>query len=309
MLGILALVLLWRVDYHLWEKLDDILLIGTFFLIVLTFIPGLSAGGQWIALGPLSFQPTELGKLSLILYVSGSLIRRGERARHFRQGVLPYLGVLGAFGLLLILQSDIGMLICYGAIVAFLLWAGGVPLRHLLLTAAGLFPVLGVLFLAAPYRVGRLLAFLNPAVYEDTLSYQVSQSLLAIGSGGIWGRGIGASRAKFFYLPSAHNDFVFAVLAEETGLWGTLLVIFVLGALVALGFKAALRADDRLGTLYALGASFTLGFQSFLNLGVTVGILPVTGLTLPFLSYGGSSLMVSLALVGLVLGVARMGER
>jgi len=308
-LGLLLLLVLWRVDYHLWEKIDDLLLLGVFLLSLLTLFPGIAQGQRWLKLGPFTFQPTELGKLALVLYVSGSLVRRGERIRSFREGIAPYLCVLGAFGLVLALQPDFGMLVLYTTLTAFLLWIGGVPLRPLLTTAAALLPLGGLLLLAAPYRLGRLLAFLNPAGYRDTYGYQVYQSMMAIGAGGIFGRGLGASRAKLFYLPAAHNDFAFAVVAEETGLIGALILIGLLAWLVVLGFKAALRAPDRLGTLYALGTSFLLAFQALLNLGVVVGVLPVTGLTLPFVSYGGSSLAITLGLSGLLLGISRRAER
>ena len=307
-LGLVLLILLWRIDYHVWARIDDLLLLGVFLATVLTLFPGLAHGQRWLQLGPVSFQPTELGKLALVLYVSSSLVRRGERINSFKEGVAPYLVVFGAFGVVLALQPDFGMLVLYGALIAFLLWVGGVPLRPLLGTAAAVLPLGGLMLLAAPYRLGRLLAFLNPAAYRQTYGYQVYQSLMAIGAGGVWGRGIGASRAKLFYLPAAHNDFIFAVVAEETGLIGALILIGLLAWLVVLGFRTAARAPDRLGTLYALGSSFILGFQTLLNLGVVVGVVPVTGLTLPFVSYGGSSLAVTLALSGLLLGVARQTQ-
>ncbi|MFO8034792.1 MAG: putative peptidoglycan glycosyltransferase FtsW [Candidatus Bipolaricaulota bacterium] len=305
--GMLALGVLWRVDYHRWAQVDDILLVGVFFLAALTLVPGIPGGGRWLGLGPATLQPTELGKVALVLYMGGSLARRGEEIKHFRAGIVPYLCVLAAFGVVLVLQPDLGMLLLYACMAGFLLWAGGARLSHLLAVGAGSLPVLAGLMAAAPYRMGRLLAFLDPGGYQETYAYQVYQSLMAIGAGGVLGRGLGASRAKLFYLPEAHNDFVFAVVAEETGLLGAGIVVSLLAGLVFFGYQAARRAPDRLGALYALGATFALGFQMLLNLGVVVGALPVTGLTLPFLSYGGSSLAVTLALVGLILGVARQG--
>lgn len=307
--GLVALVVLWRVDYHVWSRIDDLLLGGAFVLLCLTLIPPLAEGSRWLRLGPFPFQPSEVGKVALVLYVAGSLVRRGDRVASYRAGVLPYLLVLAAFGMVLLLQPDSGMLAVYAVTVAFLLWVGGIPMRHLLLTLAGALPVAGVVLFLARYRLERFVAFLNPDSYRDTYAYQTFQSLLAVGSGGVFGRGIGASRAKLFYLPAAHNDFLFAVVAEETGLVGSLSVIALLGLLVALGFCVARRAPDKLGALYAWGASFLLGFQALLNLAVTVGVMPVTGLTLPFLSYGGSSLMVSLMLGGLILGVARAARQ
>lgn len=308
-LGLVALAVLWRTDYHAWASVDDLLLGGAFVLLLLTLVPPLAEGSRWLRLGPFPFQPSELGKVALVLYLSGSLVRRADRLGSYREGVLPHLLVLGLFGVVLLLQPDSGMLLIYGATVLFLLWVGGVPVRHLLLTLLGALPFGVAVLLLARYRLERLVAFLNPGAYRDTYGYQTFQSLLAVGSGGVLGRGIGASRAKLFYLPAAHNDFVFAVIAEETGLVGALCVIALLSVLVVLGFRVAQNAPDKLGALYAWGASFLLGFQTLLNLAVAVGVLPVTGLTLPFLSYGGSSLMVSLMLGGLLLGVARASRR
>jgi len=304
-LGLLALGVLWRVDYHCWARVDDILLVGILVATLATLFAGGAGGTRWLRLGPFAFQPTEFGKLFLVLYLGGSLVRRGELITDFRAGVAPYLCVLTTFGIVLALQPDFGMLLLYGALIGLLLWSAGARVRHLLASGAMALPVLLGLMALAPYRLGRLLAFLNPGGYQETYAYQVYQSVLAIGAGGLVGRGLGASRAKLFYLPEAHNDFVFSVIAEETGLLGSLIVIGLLVGLVGLGYRTAQRAPDRLGALYALGASFVLGLQAMLNLAVVVGLLPVTGLTLPFLSYGGSSLAVSLGLVGLVLSVAR----
>lgn len=307
-IGLLALLIFWRVDYHRWAAVDDLLLIGCFFLTLLTLIPGLSTGGRWLSLGPISFQPSEFGKLALLLYISGSIVRRDRLIEDPKHGLLPHLLVLGLFGLVFLLQPDFGMLGVYAVLTMFLLWVGGVPTGQLLLTGLLSLPLGIVLLFSARYRMERFLAFLNPEAYRDTVGYQLYQALLAIGSGGLFGRGLGASRVKLFYLPSAHNDFVFAVVAEEIGFLGVSIILALYAGLVILGFLTARRAPDKLGALYALGASFLLGFQTLLNLGVVVGVVPVTGLTLPFLSYGGTSVMVSLALVGLILGVARAGR-
>lgn len=307
-LGILVMLVLWRVDYHRWERVDEVLVVGALFLTGLTIIPRLSSGGRWLSLGPFSFQPSEFGKVALLLYLAGSLVRREYRLREPQQGLLPHLLILGGFGVVLLLQPDFGMLFVYVGLTAFLLWVGGVPTKQLLLTGLALLPVGTAILFSARYRWERVLAFLNPEAYQDTVGYQLYQALMAIGSGGAFGKGLGASRAKLFYLPSAHNDFIFAVVAEEIGFVGVLIILGLFGLLVGLGIRVARSAPDKLGALYALGASFLFGFQSLLNLGVAVGVVPVTGLTLPFLSYGGSSLLVSLALVGLILGVAREGR-
>ncbi len=304
-LGLLALLVLWRVDYHRWYEVDDLLVVGAWFITALTLIPFLSAGPRWLGRGPLVFQPSELGKIALLLYLSGSLVRREGLLHIPKHGLFPHLFVLGVFGVILLLQPDFGMLVVYVCLTAFLLWAAGVPVRQLLLTALAGLPLGAALLFSARYRLERFLAFLNPEAYRHTLAYQLYQAVIAIGSGGPLGRGLGASRAKLFYLPAAHNDFVFAVVAEEIGFIGVSILLGLYAALVALGFQTAKRAPDKLGALYALGASFLLGFQTVLNLGVVVGVVPVTGLTLPFLSYGGTSVVVSLSLVGVILGVAR----
>lgn len=304
-LGLVGLLIFWRVDYHRWAKVDDLLLLACFLLSGATLIPKLSAGGRWLVAGPLNFQPSEFGKVALLLYLSGSIIRRDRLLTDYKHGLLPHLFVLALFCLVFLLQPDFGMLFLYAALTVFLLWVGGVPTHQLLLSGILSLPLGAALLFSARYRAVRLLAFLNPEAYRDTAGYQLFQSLLAIGAGGAVGRGLGASRAKLFYLPAAHNDFVFAVVAEEIGFLGVSLLLALYGSLVVLGVLVGRRAPDKLGALYALGASFLLGFQTLLNLGVVVGVMPVTGLTLPFLSYGGSSVVVSLCLVGLILGVAR----
>lgn len=302
-LGLVLLLAFWRVDYRFWTRLSPLLLGLSFGGLFLTFVPRLGVGGRWISIGPLSFQPSEFGKLALLFFMAGTLADRDPG--DFRHGVLPSLVLLGIFGIFFLLQPDFGMFLLYGALTFFILWTAGARTGHLVGVGALGLPVLGSLLVMAPYRLGRLLAFLNPESFRHSYGYQVYQSMLALGSGGLLGRGLGESRAKFFYLPSAHNDFIFAVVGEETGLLGALVTILLLGALVALGFTAGREAPDKLGTLLAFGAAFLLGFQALLNLGVVVGVFPVTGLTLPFISYGGSSLAVSLGLVGVLLGVAR----
>ncbi len=305
-LGVMLLLAFWHIDYRLWARLSPILLGLTFGGLFLTLVPRIGTGGRWISLGPLTLQPSEFGKLALLFFLAGTSVERD--LEDFRKGIVPYIFLLGIFGLFFLAQPDFGMFLLYAALTFFMLWMAGARTRHLVGVGALGLPLLGGLLALAPYRLGRILAFLDPESFRHSYGYQVYQSMLALGSGGILGRGLGASRAKFFYLPSAHNDFIFAVVGEETGLLGALLLVLLLVALVALGYAVGREAPDRLGALLAFGAAFLLGFQALLNLGVVVGVFPVTGLTLPFVSYGGSSLAVSLGLVGVVLGVAREAE-
>jgi len=204
-------------------------------------------------------------------------------------------------------QPDLGMLLVYGALTIAMLFLGGANAWHLASIGGASLPLVALAIWFAPYRFARILSFLDPQAYSTSSGYQTIQSLIAVGSGGVLGRGLGASRAKLFYLPQAHNDFILSVVAEEAGLLGTLAVLGLIGLLVWRAFVVSEQASDRLGQLLALGIGFVIGFQALLNAGVVLGLLPVTGLTLPFFSNGGSSLLVTLAMVGVLLNVSRRG--
>ena len=304
-IGVVLLGVLAAADYRRLAAINDLLLLGSFTLTVATILPLGIGDGRWLALGPASFQPTELLKFSLILYLATSLARKGDRVRTFLDGVLPYVIVLGVLAAVVVNQPDLGMVVVLSAVTLGMLFFAGARLRHLAGIVVGCTPLVFLAVRYAPYRVARLLSFLHPFAYSTTSGYQPIQSLIAVGSGGLLGRGLGASRAKLFYLPQSHNDFIASVIAEELGFIGMLAMLGLLGFLVWRAFVIAERAPDRLGRLLALGIGFTLGFQTLINLGVVVGLLPVTGLTLPFLSNGGSSLIVTLAMVGVLLSISR----
>ena len=303
--GVALLGLLAAADYRRLAAINDLLLLGAFALTVATILPIGIGDGRWLVIGPASFQPTELLKFSLILYLASSLAKKGEGVRTFLDGVLPYLIVLGVLAAVVVNQPDLGMVLVLGAVTLAMLFFAGARLRHLVGVALGCAPLVFLAVRFAPYRMARLLSFLNPFAHSETSGYQTIQSLIAVGAGGLFGRGLGASRAKLFYLPQSHNDFIAAVVAEELGFVGMLAMLGLLGFLVWRAFVIAERAPDRLGRLLALGIGFTFGFQTLVNLGVVVGLVPVTGLTLPFLSNGGSSLIVTLAMVGVLLSVSR----
>ena len=307
LLGVVALWVLTRIDYRRLAVLSDLLLVGSFLLTVMTLLPLGIGDGRWLALGPLTFQPTELLKFSVILYLATALARKGERVQSFVHGVAPFLIVLAVLGATVLAQPDMGMVLVLGAVTMAMLFFAGARVLHLAGIAAASIPLVVIAVQMAPYRLARVLSFLNPEAYGETSGYQTIQSLIAIGSGGLFGRGLGASRAKLFYLPQSHNDFIASVVAEELGFVGMMVLLGALGFLVWRAFAIAEQAEDRLGRLLALGIGFTLGFQTLVNVGVATGLLPVTGLTLPFLSNGGSSLIVTLAMVGLLLSVSRYG--
>jgi len=299
-LGVLA-----AVDYRRLAALNDLFLMGSLGLTLMTVLPLGIGDGRWLVLGPVSFQPTELLKLSLVLYLAASLSRKGERVRSFADGVLPYVIVLGVVTFVVVGQPDLGMVLVFAAVTLAMLFFAGARVAHLAGVVAAGAPLVFLAICFAPYRMARLLSFLDPYAHRATSGYQTIQSLIAVGSGGLLGRGLGASRAKLFYLPQSHNDFIASILAEELGFLGMILLLGLLGFLVWRAFRIAERAPDRLGHLLALGIGFTIGFQTLINLGVVVGLLPVTGLTLPFLSNGGSSLIVTLAMVGVLLSISK----
>jgi len=305
--GVVALLVLECWDYHNLVQFNNVLLLGGILLTLLTILPIGLSDGRWLPLGPVTFQPTEAVKFSLVLFMAHSLSRKGEKVKSFSEGVLPYLVLLGLLAAIIIVQPDLGMILVLGAVTVAMLFFAGAKIIHLLaIGAAGVLLVFLAIRLA-PYRFARLLSFFNPEAYSQSTGYQTLQSLTAVGSGGILGRGLGSSHAKLFYLPQSHNDFIMSVLAEELGLVGVLAIATLIGLLVWRAFKIADVAADRLGQLLAMGIGFALGFQTLVNLGVVIGLLPVTGLTFPFFSNGGSSLIITLALVGVLLNVSKQG--
>jgi cell division protein FtsW len=308
-MGLIVFVIFWKLDYRALLRADHILLLAALGLTALTLVPGLSVRGSWLRLpGPFQLQPTEFLKFSLIVSFAAFSIRKGDRIRDFSDGVLPVLIITAISALMALKQSDFAMASIFWLIALYMLYVGGARLTHIFGVLGALVPVLALLLITAPYRFGRLLAFLDPFQYSTTEGYQLIQSLTAIGSGGVFGRGLGASRAKLLFLPEPYNDFIFAIIGEELGLVGGLCVIGLFVYLTWAGYTIALRAPDRFGMLLASGITFTIASQAAINIGVACGILPVTGLTLPFISYGGSSLIVSLAMAGTLLNIAQRGS-
>jgi len=311
--GLLGGALVMRVDYHRWRRLAAPALVASGILLVLVRVPGLgtTANGatRWLGWGPLIFQPSEVAKLTVLLFVADLLARRAAWMSDARATLFPVLVVLGTFGLLLMVQPNLGTTIVLGAIVLSLLYVAGTPLLPLAGLAAAGGALTAVLAFAAPYRRARVLAFLDPWKDYENTGYQTIQSLVGLASGGITGTGLGQSRAKWGFLPYAHTDFIFAIIGEELGLLGALTVVGLFVAFCVLGARAALMAPDRFGMLLAAGITSWFGVQAFINIGAVIGILPITGVPLPFVSYGGTSLVINLVAAGLLLNVARQGRR
>jgi len=307
--GFILLQLASRLDYLVWRKLAVPILAVTCVLLVLVLIPsiGVAVKGarRWLKLGPISLQPAEMVKLVAVLYVAAYLANKGERIKEFKAGFLPPLLVVGLLSGLVLLQPDLGTVVVVGAVTLGLLFLGGARLLHL----SGLIPMfliaVGLLIWKSPYRLQRLLIFLDPTKDPTGAGFQVNQSFLAFGSGGPFGVGLGAGKQKLYFLPEAHTDFVLALVGEELGLVGTTAVMLLFAILIMKGLKIAGRAQDPFGRHLAYGITLLIGAQAMINAGVATGLLPTKGLTLPLVSYGGSSLLVNLLAIGILLSISR----
>jgi cell division protein FtsW len=309
-LGLSAMLVAWKIHYARLRRFTLPVLGITLVALLLVLIPhiGREAGGarRWLTLGgPLNFQPAELAKLALVLYLANFLANRGDRVREAGPGLLPPLVVLGALAVPIVKQPDLGSALVLAVITLALLFVGGARLRHLAAVVAVAVPAVLAVILRAGYRSQRLWAFMDPWRDPQGSGFHIIQSLLALGSGGVLGVGLGQSRQKFFYLPERHTDFIFAIIGEELGLWGTTAVLLLFGLLALWGYRIASRCPDRYGALLATGVTAMLVGQAFLNIGVVSGSLPITGVPLPFVSFGGSSLVLSDLAVGILLNISQ----
>ena len=311
-LGAVALVLTLSIDYRRWRTLAMPLLAVSAGLLLLVLVPGVgitvNGARSWIGVGSLTLQPAELAKVALILFVAELLSRRARDMGDSRLTLRPVLLVAGIVAFLVMLQPDLGTTMVLGALVLALLFVGGVPLLPLGATAAVGGGMAMFLALRKDYRRERLLAFMDPTADPERIGYQITQSLTGVASGRLTGVGLGASRAKWGFLPNAHTDFIFAIIGEETGLVGALAVVGLFVAFAVLGVRAALHAPDRFGTLVAAGITAWIVSQALVNIGGVVGLLPITGLTLPLVSFGGTSLVVTMAATGILLNIARQSR-
>ncbi|MGD8366218.1 MAG: putative lipid II flippase FtsW [Desulfobacterales bacterium] len=306
-IGIVALVVCRHIPYRLYRHLAYPLLVLT--LLALAAIPftglGMTAGGsaRWLRFGGLSFQPVELARFSLIIYLAYSLSKKEDRIREFSIGLVPHVVLVSIFTVFLLMQPDFGSAVLLCALTGVVLFVAGVRLTHLLSVLLLVAPAAAWLMMNAEYRVRRLMSFLDPWAFPADEGYQVVHSLMAFGTGGIWGAGIGKGYQKLFYLPEPHTDFIFSVIGEELGLIGVVFILILYGLVLWQGIRIALDAPDRFGTLVAVGLTSALGLQVCVNMGVTLGLLPTKGLTLPFLSYGGTSLLFNMASIGILMNI------
>jgi len=308
-IGIGALVFALKMGYRRLAPLAYPLLLLGLIGLVLVLVPGLgtSAGGarRWIRIPGASFQPAELAKLAFVVYLAHSLSKKREKVRVFSIGFLPHCAVGGILILLLMLEPDFGSSVALSLLLFALLFAAGARISWLVGLMLAALPVGYLAIARSPYRMKRILAFLDPWAHRHDIGYQIAESLMSIGSGGLWGLGLGDGRQKLFFLPEAHTDFIFAIIGEELGLLGAGLVIALYAIVVWRGIRAAFNAADAFGAYLALGLTCLLGFGACVNLGVAMGVLPTKGLTLPFISYGGTSLIGSLFAAGVLLSVSQ----
>jgi cell division protein FtsW len=307
--GFLLMHLVSRIDYTLWKKLSVPILACMLILLIAVLIPGVGVAAKgarrWLRLGPISIQPAEMVKLVAVMYLASYLAKKADKLTVFRTGLLPVLVVIGLLSGLVLLEPDLGTVVVIGLVTVGLLFLGGARLSHLFGLGLCAIPVVLVLVLGSSYRRQRLMTFLAPWKDASDSGFQITQSFLAFGSGGPFGVGLGEGKQKLFFLPEAHTDFVLALVGEELGLAGTATVITLFAILVWRGFLISARARVPFGKFLGLGITLLIGLQALVNAAVVTGLVPTKGLTLPFVSYGGSSLVVSFVGVGMLLSISR----
>lgn len=309
--GLVAMVAVSRLDYRYLQKtwiVAALLLVTTALLIAVFWFPEINGAKRWIRFGGFSFQPSELAKVALAVALAYWLARREDEVGSITQGVIPSLVLLGLLGGLVFLEKDLGTTIVLCAIFCAVYFAAGARMLHIATVVAVLASIGVAAILLAPWRLARMMAFLDPHEYASKEGYQVVQSLYAIGSGGIFGEGYAKGYQKLFYLPYPYSDFIFSVVGEEFGLIGTMAVVIAFGILLWRGARAAVLAPDRFGMLLSIGIITGIIVQALFNISVVTSILPAKGIPLPFISYGGSSVVVTLIGIGILLSVARHSE-
>ena len=308
LLGFTALVVTLRLDYHFYQRpgfVYGLLTLTMILLLAVLLLPEARGTHRFIRWGSLSFQPSELAKLAVIFFTSYHVVSRREEFQSLWGGLLPCLAVLGATVSLVLMGSDLGTAVCIAATGGFLLYISGLRYRYILTLALAAVPIVYLLIVRVPYRLERVLAFLNPLQDPYGIGYQTRQSLISVGSGGWTGLGFAEGKQQLFFLPEPHTDFIFAVVGEELGFLGCGLLLILFALFFWRGVRISLRADTPFGTLVGLGIVCMIVLQAFANMSVAVSLLPTKGMPLPFVSFGGSSMLVMLTGVGILLNISR----
>jgi cell division protein FtsW len=309
-IGLGAMWAAYRVEARIWKKFSVYLLAISIFLLLLVFVPGIgvSHGGasRWLNLGPLSsLQPSEFLKFSLIIYLASLFENKGQDIRSLSKGVLPFVAIIVVLGAILMKQPDLGTFLIVAGIAVVMFFVSGSRLKHFLgMAAIGIAGIVAVIRFE-PYRMERFLVFLDPEAHSGGMGYQINQALMAIGTGGIWGLGFGQSRQKFQFLPEPATDSIFAIVAEEKGLIGAFAIVLIFIIFGYFGYKTAKNANDSFSRLLAVGITSWIIIQAFLNIFAILSLVPLTGVPLPFISYGGSSIIFMLAACGILLNISK----
>lgn len=308
-LGLAAFACAVNTDYHSLREHSLTLFLLSIALCAMVFVPGIgrTAGGatRWLWLGGMSIQPSEIAKFALILYLADVLARKQRQIERFWRSIALPLVLSGVLLGLVILQPDLGTTILLALLVVIILFVAGVRLRLLLPLALAALPALYVLIFSSAYRRKRIVAFLNPWADPEGTGFQIIQSFIALGSGGITGLGLAQSRQKFYYLPAAHTDFIFSIIGEETGLFGAGLIVLLFATILVLGMRICWKAPDLYGHLLGLGIVSVISLQALINIAVVTGTLPTKGLPLPFISFGGSSMVLNLFAIGVLMNIGK----
>jgi len=308
-IGLIAMFILMNIDYKILGKFAKIGIFVTLVLHIVILIPGVgitvNEATRWLGIGEFSFQPSELAKITLILFFARQLSLNPSRVKTVKGFAFPYLAIIGVIGGLLYFQPHFSALLLISITLLFMLFVAGAKIRYFVILSVP--AILGIIamIIAAPYRMARITAFLDPFADLHGGGWQAAQSLLAIGSGGFFGVGLGQSGQKFDFLPEPHNDFIFSVIAEELGFIGVILVICLFVFIIKRGIKIAMNAPDSFGTFLAVGITALIGFQAVINIAVVTASMPVTGMPLPFFSYGGSAMVFTMAAMGIMLNISR----
>lgn len=308
-LGTLFLLLASRIPYRVYRKVAIPAFVATVGLLVAVLVIGVEEGGarRWLPLPGYTFQPSELAKVSVVFALAYVFEKKHRLLSQFWHFAVPVAAIVGVVGLLVMKQPDLGTIIVIGAAAMAVILASDAPMKYVFLLGVVVVLAATVLAFSESYRADRIVSFLDPYADSSGDGYQVIQGYYALGNGGIFGVGLGASRARWFYLPNAHTDFIFAIIGEETGLIGAMTVIGLFVVLALSGWVVASRAPDRFGRMVAAGITVWLSFQALVNIGGVLGVIPITGIALPFVSFGSNALIVSMAAVGVLVNIAQSG--
>ncbi|HZK25282.1 MAG TPA: stage V sporulation protein E [Oscillospiraceae bacterium] len=311
-LGLAGMLFFSNYDYWKLKRWTNLVLLLSFIMLVAVFIPGIGeeilGARRWIRVGVLTFQPSDLAKVALIMFAAAYLSRRDIEVQKFTEGPLPILIIMGIFFAMIMKQPDLGTGVAMAGSVMLVIFVAGMPLQQLALIGASAVPMLFYLIYSEPYRLQRLMSFRDPWADPLDTGYQIIQSLYAIGPGGLFGVGLGQGRQKMHYLPEPHSDFIFAVISEELGFIGASTVLIIYFLLFWRGIKIALSAPDAYGSLLATGIISMIGLQTLMNIGVVTGSIPVTGINLPLISSGGSSLLFTMCSLGVLLNISKYAK-